>query len=189
MQTKSILFSFCCFCITNMCIGQSEISKKELKFRSSVLAGVLEGEKGGFFQLQWLNGINYKTWFTGIGIGLDHYYIRSVPFVLQLEKRLSYKPSSFFVYGNGGLNFHWSTNKSDQTGMKKDWIMEIGAGYKVPAFKKNTFLLSAGYSIKHIRQSVAGWPVTFDPVFSYLDYTQHYSYSFRILSIKMGIEF
>jgi len=190
MRFKIILLTaiFCLF--LNYAFSQiSKSSKERVHFRSSFLAGVLEGEKGGYFQMQLINGIKYKTMFAGIGIGLDHYYIRSVPIVLQIEKDFSAGPSRPYLYGNAGLNIPWATNNQEQTGMKSNWISEFGLGYKFPISSKNLLFFNAGYEIKHLRQIVPGWPVTSDPQFYYLNYDQHYSYTFRMLSVKAGISF
>ena len=56
------------------------------KFQSQNFIGVLGGEKDASFQIQTINGVQYRTWFSGIGTGLDFYFQRSVPLFLSVGK-------------------------------------------------------------------------------------------------------
>src|SRR4026209_3052037 len=83
-------------------------TKKERKFFSSqISSGVVEGEQGTSFHVEMINGIHYKTWFGGIGTGLDYYYFRSIPVYLSGIKYLSKQNHSFFIQGDAGMNFAW----------------------------------------------------------------------------------
>ena len=78
-------------------------AKKENKFFSSqISSGVVEGEQGTSFHIEVVNGIRYKTWFAGIGTGLDYYYFRSIPVYLSGIKYLSKRNHSFFLQGDAG---------------------------------------------------------------------------------------
>ena len=86
----------------------AQAPKKEKKFFSSQIStGVVEGEQGTSFHIEVLNGIRYKTWFGGIGTGLDYYYFRSIPVYLSGIKYLSKRNHSFFIQGDAGMNFAW----------------------------------------------------------------------------------
>src|SRR5215204_3530440 len=82
--------------------------KKEKKFYSSQIStGIVEGEQGTSFHIETINGLRYKTWFGGIGTGLDYYYFLSIPVYLSGAKYLSPRNHSFFIQGDVGLNFAW----------------------------------------------------------------------------------
>src|SRR5438067_13301438 len=80
--------------------AQKNIPKENvIRFRSSIVIGTLDGERGTSFQLQSINGIAYKTYSAGIGLGLDYYFMRSIPLFIQLEKSITKHNTSPFVYG------------------------------------------------------------------------------------------
>src|SRR6187399_3304819 len=97
----------------------SEITAQEIKkprkdsfgekksFTSQISSGIVEGEQGPSFHIDLLNGIRYKTWFAGIGTGLDYYYYRSIPVYLSGIKYLSPRNHSFFIQGDAGMNIVW----------------------------------------------------------------------------------
>ena len=88
--------------------NQAQENKKDKKFFSSqISAGIVEGEQNTSFHVEIANGIRYKTWFGGIGTGLDYYYFRSIPVYLSGIKYLSTRNHSFFVQGDAGVNFAW----------------------------------------------------------------------------------
>src|SRR5262245_27408802 len=76
-------------------------------FNSLAQLGILEGEAGTAFQLQTINGIQFKTWSAGIGVGLDYYKYRSIPLFLDLRKYILNKPRTPFLYADGGIHFAW----------------------------------------------------------------------------------
>ena len=66
-------------------------------FQSLLQGGLLDGAAGPSWQLQTINGIYYKTWFAGIGVGLDYYTMRTIPLFLDLRKE---------YFANAGLLFY-----------------------------------------------------------------------------------
>jgi hypothetical protein len=88
-------------------ITAQEIKKEKKIFSSQISSGIVEGEQNTNFHVEILNGIRYKTWFGGIGTGLDYYYYRSIPVYLSGIKYLSPRNHSFFIQGDVGTNFAW----------------------------------------------------------------------------------
>ena len=72
-------------------------------FSSINQIGLLAGEGGEGFQLQTINGLRYKTWMVGAGVGIDGYRFRSIPLFLELRKEFNLKSNAFFIYNDIGL--------------------------------------------------------------------------------------
>ncbi len=133
-------------------------AQSKFSFYSQNYVGLLKGQQGGSSLLvQSINGVQKKGWFAGLGIGMDFYRIRSIPLFLNASKFLFAK-QQFFVSGNGGINLYWR-DKMDVFNSNKhppQFSGEAGFGYllKDPDDKKR-FILSMGYSYKHIREETS----------------------------------
>ena len=69
-------------------VAQKKSSGKIFEFSSALRAGLLNGEadKAGT-EIQIVGGINYKTWFTGLGGGIDYYAnLKSIPLFIDVRK-------------------------------------------------------------------------------------------------------
>ena len=129
------------------------------RFHSINSIGLLEGEAGSAFQLQTINGVQYKSWFAGAGVGLDYYRFRGVPVFLDIRKMFPLKTNTFFVYGDIGIHAGWLTEKQKNsnnyvaalTDFNNGLYTDAGAGYQICLGKKGALLISAGYSFKSLR--------------------------------------
>lgn len=123
-------------------------------FSSINQTGILYGTKGAYYLLETINGIKYKTWFAGIGVGVDPYFRTGYPVFFDLRKDLINKNSSPFLYADVGV--HIVKDKNDQV---NQWYENIysngtytnaGIGYKFAIFSKFKGVISAGYSYKNV---------------------------------------
>jgi hypothetical protein len=80
MKLKIFIITFLIFLHCSISLAQKSETKKTILFHSINQVGILAGSSDATLQLQTINGINTKTWFAGLGVGLDYYYVRSVPF-------------------------------------------------------------------------------------------------------------
>ena len=125
-------------------------------FSSIVQAGVLNGSKGVNFQMQAINGIRYKTWFAGVGVGVDNYYRGGVPVFFDVRKYILKKSTTPFVYGDIGV--HFVSDKKDVTNSwfedryHNGFYSEAGVGYKFGFQGKDRWIISAGYSYKYVKR-------------------------------------
>jgi hypothetical protein len=177
-------------------IAGAQQTKKE-KTRSCSCAfsainqlGLLEGSKGSAFQLQTINGIRYKTWFAGIGAGLEYYHIRGIPVFLDIRKNILAKANTPFVYADGGIHYTWERDK-DKSGYGKTEFnnglyYDLGLGYKVRIKNDQAFLLSVGYSFKDVVETrmYEGYCPFFPPCVAAR--TEAYKYKLNRLSLKLG---
>jgi hypothetical protein len=155
--------SFCCV-LSVLAQGIKKPGKKEqphFYFQSLNQLGLLEGSQGSAFQLQSINGIKYKTWFAGAGVGIDYYKFRTIPLFFDLRKDLQNKDRTVFVFGDIGTNFPWIKTETQTYWMGNDdynsgLYYEMGLGYKLVFHKKDALLLSAGYSFKKMTEKRFG---------------------------------
>ncbi|MDQ3683553.1 MAG: hypothetical protein M3352_10865 [Bacteroidota bacterium] len=173
--------------------AQKTGNEKRISFRSINQVGILAGSSDAALQLQTINGIKNKTLFMGLGLGLDNYYVRSVPVFLDVRKDIFNKRITPFIYADGGYHFPWSSKKDEDVAWwgekrKGGLYYELGIGYKTPVFKKMQLLFSAGYSYKHLSETVNSMPwlsIWLPPREAY----EKYEYSFRRIAIKAGLSF
>src|SRR5262245_10910836 len=94
-------------------MSTTALAQRHTTFSSQNYVGLLEGEQGSKFQLQTINGIKYKTWFAGLGTGIDWYYRRSVPAFMSLNKDFLIRGKrNFFIATDVGANFPWLVEKN-----------------------------------------------------------------------------
>ena len=169
-------------------------AQKKAEFHSQNYAGVLEGEHGSKFQLQSINGMQWRTWFAGIGTGIDYYYFRSVPLFLSFNKFLCSCNRSFFFSLDGGVNWVWDNNTENNINWSRNGDFAAspywgtGIGYKIGLKnKKDAVLLNIGYSQKRAREFVNSVPFCRFPPCPEL--TDVYRYRLNRLSLRVGWQF
>lgn len=168
--------------------AQHNKNSNKFRFRSTHQVGFQSGQAGTDLQLQTINGIQYKTFSTGIGVGLDYYKERSVPLFLNVQKNLLRQPRTPFVYANGGYHFPWLKEKAEE------WIRidvdgglyyDLGIGYHFPAFKSGAVHVSLGYSVKNMSEKINQniWRSSLPAQEDF----QRFDYTLRRYSFKMGL--
>ncbi len=194
MRIKIFIITLCLIMQSGLGFAQKPGNKKSIRFHSINKVGVLAGSSEANLQLQTINGIKSKTWFTGLGVGLDYYYLRSIPVFLDVGKNVFNKSKTPFIYIDGGYNIPWKNDR--RINFRWDGVIEteggfygeLGVGYKIPVLKKMQLLFSAGYSYKHLSQTVNAmhwlsiWP---PPPQAY----EKHEYSLRRMAIKAGLSF
>ena len=159
MRNRSLLITIVLCCAAYLSMGQlngvGEKSRSPWRFSSINSIGVAAGENYNSLLIQSVNGFRYKTWFMGAGLGLDAYRDISFPIFLDLRKSLFAKPSTPFLYADGG--FQIMAEKNDKNKEQFDWKIfhpgvyyDVGAGYYFALKKKDALLMSVGYSRKEV---------------------------------------
>ena len=164
--------------------------KSRVSYSGAVSVGVLSGQSPAEMQLQLVNGIKYKNWSAGLGIGLDYYHTRSVPLFLQLRKTISARPHTPFFYVNSGVNVPWAQEGKIlfATGYSRGFYGEGGIGYEVPVFKNQRLFFSGGWQVKTFSATVntmpwlSSWP---PPPHAFRDH----DYTLKTLVVKAGLRF
>ena len=177
-------------------LAQKDSSRSRLQkiFSSQIVAGITEGSNGTSFQLQTINGFRKGTWFAGLGTGLDYYLYRSVPVFLSGTKYLSKGNHSFFVQGDGGVNFAWVNPDLNQwNNVIKDefksglyWNSSLGFSTGMGS-SRNALRFSLGYSYKHLKEIKEVAVFCINPPCP--AQVENYSYHLRRLSLRIGWQF
>ena len=185
---KSILFLIFTVCLSAMVSGQQKKTTDTWQFHSILNAGLLEGQKGSAFQLQSVNGMQYKSWFAGIGVGLDYYRYRTIPLFLDIRKEFGSTVNKFFAYADGGINFWWLTDMQTNTadGFHNGFYTDLGMGYKIRLGKSNHLLLAMGYSLKKLSETYQS--SYYDPP-DFLLTENRINYNLNRITLKIGWEF
>ena len=164
-------------------------------FHSVNTVGLLAAEAGNAFQLQTVNGAQYKSWFLGAGFGLDYYRYRTIPLFLDIRKEFFTGPDRLFVYADAGVSFAWVSDnqKNGYTDEKfsNGFYDDFGMGYKRVITKHSAFILSLGYSYKKLTQTYTQYYFYTDGVYGFgpASQEQKINYALNRLSIKIGWEF
>src|SRR5215212_7410263 len=166
----------------------------KIKFGSINSIGWLKGASRNMVQAQSINGIRYKSFFGGIGVGLDNYYYKTIPVFVDFRKNILSKKSTPFVYVDLGISFPKDRIETQSSWTRNEYkagsYYDIGAGYMFPLLKKISFSLAIGYSQKTSRRDwVYSVPREVAP-YGFDDVNRDiYNYTFRRLSLKAGISF
>jgi hypothetical protein len=177
--------------MTGICFAQQESPVGKWRFQSINNVGLLEGQAGSAFQLQTINGAAYHSWFAGLGIGLDYYKLRTIPFFLDFRKEFGQSNQKFFLYADGGISFSWVTNMQKlgyvDEQFSNGFYDDLGLGYKTVLGKNNALLLSLGYSFKKITDtySTPYYGIDFPPTYP----KEWVNYNLNRLTIKLGWSF
>ena len=186
---RKIIYCFLLLSISMTQKAQQPKKKCSCSFSSINQAGLTAGELKEAFLFQTVNGLRYKSWFSGIGVGIDDYRYRSIPVFLQLRKDLFKKTNTVFLYNDIGLNFPWL--KKDQkisflpSNFEDGLYYDGGIGYKVGSAKYAVFV-SGGFSLKELRE----YRTTNLCGLTKCEETRdRYHYSLRRISFKLGLQF
>ena len=188
---KKIILMLVLFVITKNEAPAQDKKEKKI-FASQISTGIVEGEQGTSFHIETLNGVRYKTWFGGIGAGLDYYYIRSVPVYLSATKYLSPRNHSFYIQGDVGLNFAWENDQmatwNEVSSEFKPGVYWNGSvGFATGLDKKNSFTFGLGYSHKSLKEVKEIAIMCFSPPCE--NSFETYKYNLKRLTLRLGWQF
>ncbi len=188
------------FCIwillTLICSVQAQLKKPVFKFNSINSIGLLSGEMQNKFTFQTINGLQYKSWFAGVGAAFDNYGYHSVPVFMDLRKTFGLGHWQPFVYIDGGINFPLYSNdlprkwgNLDAYKFHNTFYGEAGAGVKRKLSKRLQFDFSLGYSYKHFSYMQHYYPITIN-LSSYLPtpIITQYDFYYNRIAIKTGLQ-
>ena len=194
------------FCFSSFAgMAQKQKANNRFRFQSINQVGLLNGETGASPQLQTVNGVQYKSWFGGLGVGLDYYRFRSIPVFADFRKTFGHSKNKVFVYGDGGVSCSWVTTKEKNNyygnldRFSTGWYVDGGLGYQIHISGKNALLLSLGYSYKTVKESIpVTYPALYPPAIDFMlgvppglatGLTDRYDYHLNRISIKIGWAF
>jgi hypothetical protein len=188
---KTAVFFLLCLCF----IAGLSYSQSKIRYGSQNYVGLLEGEYKAAFQLQTIHGLRYKTWYGGLGAGLDYYMFRTIPVFATINKDLVFKGRTFYISGDVGTNYPWINDNphimifgEGSSKYSRGFYWAGGLGYK--AFAKNktdAFIINLGYSFKRINQKRETPGFCSDPPCSVN--VEQFKYQLNRISAKVGWQF
>ena len=142
--------------------------------------------------MQAINGVGYKSWFGGIGTGIDWGGTRSIPLFLSVNKFLNTSKLPLYFSGDLGTSFVWRNDNNRQyirdpgnSDYEGALYWATGLGWRFGMKKNNNaVLLNVGYNNKriiHTLETVNPCLIPPCPV----DKTT-YDYRLRRLSLRVG---
>lgn len=197
-RTRILIFLILLIVKTNTGLAQLNTRSNPWSFRSMVNVGLLEGQTGNAFQLQTINGASHRSWFAGIGLGLDYYRIRTIPLFVDIRKEFGNGRDKLFIYADGGISFNWATDVQKSGYLSGDrlhngFYNDVGLGYKTVVGKKSAVLISLGYSYKQIGESYISpyynYQIYYPTNLMQNDPGEKISYNLNRLSMKIGWAF
>ena len=161
------------------------------RFQSINQFGLIDGSTDTDFHLQTINGLRFGNWFTGIGVGIDYYYVRSVPIFLDLRNYWFKRRNSPFVYADIGVNLPWAKDYDDfifqDINYKEGLYYDLGLGYKLGLKNTHALSLSAGFNFKRLSgKRVYNFCPFLPPC---LETYEEFDYKMNRISMKFGWEF
>ena len=176
---------------TNAQQKETHVKKSTVTYHSTLQGGILKGETTSAFQLLHINGVQYKTWFGGIGVGIDNYFMRTVPIFAEVRKDILNKRSTPFVYAGIGPQVMWLKEQEKMQFVSADYnsgiYYRIGAGYKLSISQKHALMIEAGYSLKKVNYTYNYVnPCLIGPC---TEYKNNMDYTLRRLSFQLGFIF
>lgn len=166
----------------------ADAQDKKMKFHSINSIGFIIGESSTDMMLQSVNGFAYKNFYSGIGFAKDDYNYNSYP--LFFDQRIYFSgKNKAFAYGDLGYNFSGKNKPGKEIyyynsyHFKGGVFTDFGIGYKMKFNKKNSLLLSVGYSYKELNVKIE----TIGPADG-KDYS-NYKYGNGRIVLKVGVDF
>jgi hypothetical protein len=194
---KAVILSFMLgvfsLCLSAQALNQpaAKLNKCSCGFQSILQGGLVEGNAGPSWSIQAVNGVYYKSWFGGVGVGIDYYMMRTVPLFIDIRKDLFKRAKTPFLYADAGIHFDWLKSKEKPFWGSSDYnrglYYDVGGGYKITLKAANALFVSAGYSLKRLSEERTTTPQCIqapcDPS------KEYYKYNFKRLSFKVGWQF
>ena len=172
--------------------AQQKIISRPFRFHSINNVVLLEGQAGSALQLPTINGAQYKSWFAGVGIGLDYYRYRTIPLFLDVRKEFGKRSNKLFIYEDAGMNFYWERDTYAKQfpvddKFKNGFYGETGVGYKLKLNQRINLLFNAGYSYKNITEE-GTYPYMY-PILAGMEYpVEKINYNLNRFVLQVGIE-
>ena len=173
--------------------AQEKPARLKPAFRSSFAVALINGSASTSFNVQTVHGILVNKSFVGLGAGIDYYSLRSVPVFLELRQEFGKGKKHFLVYGDGGYNIDWLTDKTKVMGWwqrepvyKGGWYYDFGIGYRI-LLKENALVLTTGYTYKEVQKIETYTNCSFgSPCF---DETERFLYAMSRISVRAAFQF
>ncbi len=182
-------FLLLCLLLPSWAMAQDHKATTRPHIQSTAGVSLSVGQAEPAWQWQWVNGLKVNNWFAGVGVGMDYYRFRTVPVFLSARRERLFN-RSFFAFVDAGVAVPAVRKQEKNEWLLKDdfymgFYSETGVGIKIPAGKKMSLLLSAGYSFRTLREEAefpsasSYWPSP--------NTENVYRYKFHLLTLRAAI--
>jgi hypothetical protein len=185
-----IALTMLCVVVMLQTSAQEKKPHPKIQYKTIVQACLVTGSTTESAALQLIGGVKTDRFFAGIGTGLDFYMYRGIPLFSTIRYDLLQKNGSLFMYADGGIHFPWVKGDAKDDNLKyfSGFYSDAGFGYQFKSKTTAAFLLSVGYSYKHVKQQTASfwfnpWPI--EPANQF----EIRNYHLNRISIKLGVMF
>lgn len=161
-------------------------SENKIRYYLLPQVALLNGDHATSGQFQVIGGIQKKRWSAGIGTAFDYYKLRTVPMFVDMRAWFG-KKHSIFSYADLGTNIAWPINDTDKTQYGTGFYADMGLGYAFHGEKKGGLVISVGYSIKTITESVRETVYKEFPPYGLEIRERTLNYSLNRLAFRLGI--
>lgn len=164
-------------------------AQSRIKFESNNQIGLLSGTSKSALQLQTINGIHYKTFFAGAGIGIDNYFFKTIPVFADIRMNIFQKSQTPFIYADAGPDFPWEKKQSTSWQIityRPGLYYDVGIGYRWTIIKYLCVNASFGFSQKKYNSTVAYLRVGNIPE---VVPPEKYNYYLQRFTMKFGLSF
>jgi len=175
----------------SLLVFSATAQRDKTQFHSLNSIGLSNGQSGGRFLMQTVNGLAFNNWFAGIGFGADYYPYKSLPLFMD-GRRYFGKKDKGFIYADLGYNIN-NNNKPDK------WIFyttyhstggiysDFGVGYSIKIGRNSSCFISTGFNYKEMSFRVGDGAGCTDTPCS-VDYST-YRYGNGRVALKAGVDF
>lgn len=173
--------------------------RKKATFYLMPEIALLNGDQAKSSQIQLIGGLSKGNWRFGLGVGIDHYKLRSAPIFVNARNYFG-RNKKGFAYASIGTNVPWVLDEQhkvwfNQQGEQKrsafniGWYSDMGVGYDIQLGKKKNLSLSVGYSVKKISEEYEEWNFWIWPQPTPSSTRERTAdYTLRRLSLKAGFQ-
>ena len=169
----------------------------KIRYMNRSSMGILVGASDRSMSLQTINGISYKTYSAGIGVGIDYYHTKTIPVFVDLRKNIFNRQKTPFVYLDLGYslpsdskvtnNNWWKTDISE---FGKGYYYDAGIGYQFHVKGRVSIQFSLGYNHKEMSEDLSyEYDVRNSIWYNERNTREHFDYTFRRLHLKFGLGF
>ena len=152
------------------------------KFNSYNTVQLLNGSTSTSAAIVSVNGFQFNRFFTGVGVGCDYYFRRTVPLFAEVRYDVLGNKRKLQLFADYGANFLVDkTNGSQNSKTGRYW--STGFDYFIPVHK-DAFTIGLGYSSKQVIYFGNNFLVL--PVEGWQNIPIKYDYLLNRIAIRFG---
>jgi hypothetical protein len=152
------------------------------KFHSYNTVQLLNGSNSTSVAIISVNGFQFNHFFTGVGVGYDYYFRRTVPLFAEVRYNLGNHKRKLQLFADFGASFLVDKSNGTQSN-KTGRYWSTGFDYCIPVHK-DAFTIGVGYSSKQVIYYGDNFLVL--PVLGWQNVPIKYDYLLNRISIRAG---